>query len=265
MHTRKVLKFFRNEKLIFFIFVQAFTSMVCGVERIANLSINTYASHSRLMPYKGYQNDLSVTAYIKFEDWRVSPFLKTSVTEYRYQLSEGAVDTTDHRYAFGGGLDYKIYNFLKARLIFESITNESNPSQYNQDSYGLIYNQYLEFSAFQYNGYAESFYIPRVSTQGMDTYLRLQILKGYDLYRADQSSHVIYPFLQLRAKENDNALFGITGSNFSGGLGYKFYTRSQHETNEISLLAEGHSVFYQSKKFNGDWLQALIVLQWIIN
>jgi hypothetical protein len=234
-------------------------------EHDTRVGLDVYAAHSHLMPFKGYQTDMTLTAYLKIKDYRLKPFLRATGTDYKYQIIESTPFATDQRYAAGGGFDFQLFEPLKFRAVFDSIRTELSKSTYLQDSYGLIYNEYIDLSAVEFNGYIESFYIPRVSTKNVDSYIRLQLLKSYYLYRSENLSNALYPFVQFRAKDNDNALFGVTGNNFSAGLGYKFFANTESKINKFSFLIEGHSILNQRKNFNGDWGQALIALQWIIN
>ncbi len=111
------------------------------------------------------------------------------------------------------------------------------------------------------NNYAETFVIPRISLSEADTFARVQALIPYVIAQDSSSSHRIYPFVQGKAKVNDNDIFGVSGYNASTGLGYK-WARGFENTGKLAFLIEGHSLFYQSRYFNGDWNQILATLQY---
>ncbi len=228
-----------------------------------NLKVDIYAAQASLMPYKGYQNDSSATVYLRYSDYQLQPFARYLLTNYYYQLSPSADYVSDRRTASGGGLDYQFNPFLRFRFIVESIKNKLSDTSYTQESYGIIYNQYLEFEHAELNNYLESFLIPRVASGKLDTFFKVQLLKSFYLNRSPSSSNAFYPFVQAKAKVNDDANFGVSGHNGSLGAGYRFYGVNAQK-DSFSLVLEGHSVFYQSKNFNGDWWQMLAALQlWI--
>lgn len=232
-----------------------------------NISADLYAVQANLMPYKGYQNDISTTVYAKYSDYRLMPIIRYLITNY-YYLNElvppnNTIYTSDRRTAVGAGLDYKFNDYLKFRYIVESIDNKLSKKSYTQESYGLIYNQYLEFKYVEFNNYLESFLIPRVSSKNLDTFFRIQALKTFYLNRTANSSNVIYPFVQTKVKVNDNVNFGVSGQNGSLGAGYRFYGVNDTK-DSFAFVLEAHSVFCQSKDLNGDWSQVLAALQmWI--
>lgn len=231
-----------------------------------NVSYDLYGVQTNLMPYDGYQNDLAPTAYFRFSDSNIIPFARYVVTNYYFLNSTfppgNRVWTTDRRAALGIGLDYRYNDYLKFRLIIESIDNKGR-ANYTQDSYGVIYNQYLGFTHFDLNNYLESFFIPRVSSKSVDTFFKSQALKPFDLSRTLTESNVVYPFVQVKVKINDDNNFGVTGQNLSVGPGYKYYSVNSQK-DSFAVVVEAHSVLYQSKNFNGDWLQLMAAFQlWI--
>lgn len=229
------------------------------------LMTDIYASHTHLMPYKGYQDDISGTLYFQYQDQRLVPFVRALSTNFYYQTADNTDFISDHRTSLGIGLDYKMFSYLKLRYIYESIHNKNSDTTSGQSGYGIIYNQYFDLAVFELNNYAESFYIPEVSTGSMDTFARLQALKSFYLLRSDRASHALYPFLQIKAKINDDANFGLSGQNASVGGGYKFYAHTTQTGGSFSAVIEGHSIIYQSEDFRGDWLQTFAALQWMIN
>lgn len=256
---------FIYKRFLFFIFMV--TSLLCGVSAFAeglNLRTDFYASYTHLMPYQGTQGDVSVTLYADYDDYRFVPFIRGLFTNYHYKLPSATNYLDDNRSSGGLGFDYRIFDSLRFRFIWESIHNDLADTTYSQDSYGFIYNQYIELTGFELNNYAESFYIPRVTKDSMDTFARVQALKSFYFERTPLFSHALYPFVQFKAKVNDDATFGLSGQNASVGAGYKFYSTNESLSNSFSATVEGHSVFYQSKDFNGDWFQVLGALQWVI-
>lgn len=253
-------------KLILF-FTFTVTSLLYGVCSHAqgfNLRTDLYASYTHLMQYEGTQADFSATLYGEYDDYRLVPFVRGLLINYHYRLPNTPAFLDDNRSSAGLGFDYRIFDSLRFRAVVESIHNDLADTTYVQDSYGFIYNQYIELPGFELNNYAESFYIPRVAKGSMDTFARLQVLKSFYLTRTLESSHALYPFVQAKAKINDDANFGLSGQNASVGAGYKFYGINEAKDNSFSAVVEGHSVFYQSSNFNGDWFQVLGALQWLI-
>lgn len=230
------------------------------------VSVDLYAVTSHLMPYKGTQSDLSATAYLKFGENVFRPFLRGVYTKYQYKNETAAVPVNidDERRAAGGGLDINLNDYLRIRLLSEYITNKSANTQYSQESYGLIYNQYLSTGAFDINNYAEAFSIPRFSSSGFDAFVRIQLLKPFYFSTSEKHSNAIYPLLQYKTKVNDNAIFGVSGSQLSAGLGYKYYNKNWN-SGTLAFLAEAHSVAYQSINYNGEWAQMLVALQYTYN
>lgn len=254
-----------------------------------NISTDLYAVQTNMMQYKGYQNDLSATLYFKYEDYKLIPFLRHVLTNYYYldervRGTNGTIDyTSDRRRATGGGIDYQFNSYLRLRLITESIDNKLYRSHYTQESYGLIYNQYLNPGYIEFSNYLETFLIPRVSSNKLDTFLRIQAFKSFYFKSGLAFSNAIYPFVQVKAKFNDDANFGISGQNLSVGGGYKFYGTNNSTPNSVGIknatlkngsvkssedcfafMIEAHSLVYQSKDFNADWSQIMAVLQiWI--
>lgn len=230
------------------------------------ISGDFYAAGTNLMPYSGYQNDIITTVYALHQDYRIIPFVRYVITNYYYLIDlpvNNTISTSDRRTAVGLGLDYKYNNYLKFRFIFEAMENKLSNTSYNQESYGIIYNQYLEFRFFEINNYLESFLIPRVSSKTIDTFFKVQALKTYYINRSAMSSNAIYPFVQTKVKVNDDNNFGVSGQNFSFGPGYKYYGVNSLK-DSFAFVLEAHSILYQSKDFNGDWMQLLAVLQlWI--
>jgi hypothetical protein len=229
------------------------------------IDADIYGSHTNLMPFKGYQDDLSASIFLKYDDGPLRPFVRALTTNYYYVFPGFESHVTDYRTAYGFGLDYQIWDVLRIRLIQEKVHNRLADTEYTQNSYGIIYNQYLEFTDFDMNNYLESFYVPKFSTTTADTFFRLQILKPYYLSYDDSASNAVYPFLQVRSKVNDDAIFGVSGQNASVGLGYKIFVTTEGRQHSFSALFEANSIFYQSEKFEGDWVQALAALQWMIN
>lgn len=238
-----------------------------------NISTDLYMVQTNLMPYKGYQNDISATVYAQYADYQLLPFVRYVLTNY-YYLNEYAAGpgpglslrtdyTSDRRDAAGGGLDYKFNNYLKFRFVVESINNKLSDTSYTQESYGLIYNQYLEYEYIEFSNYLEAFLIPRVSSDKIDTYFKMQALKSFYINRSVTSSNAVYPFVQAKLKINDDANFGVSGQTGSVGAGYRFYGVNATK-DSFTFILESHSVFYQSENFNGDWSQFLAALQlWI--
>lgn len=265
---------FKNP-IIYYIFI--ITSILSAQPQLAradaavadkiNISADLYAVQTNLMPYKGYQNDVSTTVYAQYSDYKLRPLIRYLITNY-YYLTElvppnNTAYTSDRRTAVGVGLDYKFNDYLKFRYIVESVDNKLSSSSYTQESYGVIYNQYLEFEYLELNNYLESFLIPRVSSNNLDTYFRIQALKTFDINRTANFSNVLYPFVQTKVKVNDNVNFGVSGQNGSVGAGYRFYGVNATK-DSFAFVLEGHSIFHQSKNFNGDWAQLLAALQlWI--
>lgn len=231
-----------------------------------NLSVDLYGVQTNLMPYKGYQNDLMATVYLKYGEFPLIPFLRHVETHYYYLIETPPTNenyTSDRRLASGGGLDLKFNNYLKFRYIVESVDNKLSNTSYTQESYGLIYNQYLSFKYAEFNNYLETFLIPRVDNNSPDTFLKIQMLKSFYLSQSNHFSNVMYPFLQIKVKSNDNANFGVSGESANLGAGYRFYGVNDTK-DSFAFVLEAHSVFYQSEKLNGDWLQMMAAFQlWI--
>ena len=235
-------------------------------EENMEIGVDFYASQTNLMPYDGYQNDLIATLYGRLLDSQFVPLLRYVVTNY-YYLNRGTTNnmlwSSDRRTAIGLGVDYKYNNFLKFRFILENIDNKIPSTSYTQDSYGLIYNQYAEFEIFELNSYLESFFIPRVSRKTVDTFMKVQALKSLYISRSATASNVIFPFAQVKIKVNDDNNFGLSGQNLSIGPGYRHYTVNSKK-DSFAFVAEIHSLIYQSKYLNGDWLQMQAAMQlWI--
>ena len=227
------------------------------------LSADLYASHSNLTTFKGYQDDASLTFKLKYTDFMLQPFAKLSTSHYYYldeRIANNTTYTSEHRNEYGLGLDLVILPFLKIRYIYEYGKNLVTDRNYEQESYIIIYNQFFDFVSFQLNNYLESAIFPRLSTNKFNTYIRVQALKTFDISRTIDTSHVVYPFLQVKYKDNEERLFGFSGHAETVGLGYKAYSKFSAESSAAFLL-EAHSVLYQSTNFNGDWLQALAVVQ----
>lgn len=230
------------------------------------VSVDLYAVTSHLMPYKGTQSDLSATAYLKLGESVFRPFLRGVYSKFQYKNETAAVpvNVDDERKAAGGGLDIYLNDYVRIRLLSEYITNKTANTQYSQESYGLIYNQYLSTGAFDINNYAEAFSIPRFSSSGFDAFARIQLLKPFIFSTSESYSNTIYPFFQYKTKVNDNAIFGVSGSQLSAGLGYKYYNKNI-ASGTLAFLAEAHSVAYQSLDYNGEWAQMLVALQYTYN
>lgn len=234
-----------------------------AVNEEAEMSFNAYASHVNLMQYKGYQDDLIATFDFKLYNSKIHPFARASLNQFSYLPPGVSGDyISDQRISVGMGLDYFFTDVLRARLIIENINNKLSSTHYVQESYGLIYNQYFEFTHFQMNNYAEAFLIPRVSNKAIDTFARIQVLRTFYLHRTQTCFHALYPFAQFKTKFNDNSLFGVSGQSLSGGIGYKFYgTSGADQADNFSALGEVHSVAYRSRDFNGDWIQFMVAVQ----
>ncbi len=235
-------------------------------EENIKIGFDFYASQTNLMPYEGYQNDVITALYGRLLESQFVPLLRYVVTNY-YYLNRGTTNnliwSSDRRTAIGLGVDYKYNNLLKFRFILENIDNKFPGNSYTQDSYGLIYNQYAEFEYFELNSYLESFFIPRVSRKTIDTFLKVQALKSLYISRSATSSNVMFPFAQVKVKVNDDNNFGLSGRNLSIGPGYRYYTVNTKK-DSFAFVAEIHSVLYQSKDLNGDWMQMQAALQlWI--
>lgn len=255
---------FRNSLFIFFTFItlNSYSAQFDWDE--LKLSTDLYGSHTDLMTYKGYQNGLSATFKLKYPDFMLQPLAKVSTSHY-YYLDERILNNTsysaEHRYAYGLGLDIIFTNYLKLRLLGEVVTNQVSNRTYQQDSIIVIYSQYLDYPAFQLNNYLEAAMLPRLSTNKFNTYLRMQLLKTIDLNRTNEVSNSVYPFVQFRARDNEEQLFGASGFNTSAGVGYKHFSRHDGKRN-FSFLIEAHSIMYQSKEFFSDWAQALAAIQY---
>lgn len=235
-------------------------------EENIEIGVDFYASQTNLMPYDGYQNDFISTLYGRLQDSKFVPLFRYVISNY-YYLNRGTTNnliwTSDRRAAVGLGVDYKANNFLKFRFILENIDNKIPGTSYAQDSYGLIYNQYADFELFELNSYLESFFIPRVSRKTLDSFFKVQALKSFYFSRSTSTSNVVFPFAQIKVKVNDDANFGLSGQNFSVGPGYRYYTVNSKK-DSFAFVAEIHSVLYQSKDLNGDWMQMQAALQlWI--
>lgn len=224
-----------------------------------HFSADFYSSHDHIMQYKGKVTDIAATLYIQNNDFFVKPFIRANVSQYNF-LS-GIAFTDYSRNTIGLGLDLIINKYLRIRLLDDQVYNSTTGQSYNQDSYGIIYNQYIAFDYIEFNNYLESFLIPRISSGKMDTYLRVQGLKSFYLKSDADHSHAVYPFAQFKAKYNDDQNFGLSGNSISSGIGYKYFKKI-NDRNSLAFLLEGHSVVYQSKDFNGDWIQALAVIQY---
>lgn len=223
-----------------------------------------YGSHADLMQYKGYQDDLSATLYLQYLPYRLVPFLRFLNTNYYYRVSPQTEFISDRRLAVGGGLDYRFTSWLRFRAITEAINDKSATRNISQVSYGIIYNQYISTSIVEFNNYLESFLIPRLSSNKIDTFARMQIFKTFYVERGAASSHVVFPFMEGKTKINDDLIFGLTGQNASVGLGYKYFMQNS-AYDSFALLAEAHSVIYQTKEFSSDWYQFLVAMQWVTN
>lgn len=223
-----------------------------------HLSADIYASHSSLMQYHGRQNDLLGTFHLGYSDFFIKPFLRASYTGYDFSGDTTIADY--NRSSVGVGLDAFVLPYLRLRLLTESVTSSDTNRTYQQDSYGVIYNQYLDVGFVELSNYLESFYIPRISSEKIDTYLRVQVLKSFFLQSSEKQSHALFPFVQYKAKYNDEANFGLSGHVISAGGGYKFF--SKRGLHNVAFVVEGHSVLNQSRNFDGDWLQVFGAFQY---
>ena len=229
-----------------------------------HLGADLYGVHTNLMPYKGTEDTATATVYLHYDDWRLVPFIRGTYSSYYYLNEAGGntAYTSDRRTALGAGLDYNLTSYLRIRAIEETVHNELANDHYDQFSYGLIYNQYLGVGWFDLNNYAEAFNIPRIDSGEWDAFVRLQALKAFTIASNGSSVHQVYPFVQFKAKINDNDLFGVSGNNASVGAGYK-WIKSFENKSQLALLLEGHSLFYQSTHFNADWNQVLATIQYV--
>lgn len=231
-------------------------------------SADVYGAHTHLVTYKGYQDDINVAFRLKYPDFRLQPFVRYSDSHY-YFLNESIPGNTDYsteyRTSLGAGLDlFLIMPYLRIRYIAENITNKITDTKSDREAYILIYNQYIDLEAFQLNNYLESSVVPKLSTEKLNTYFRIQALKTIDLSRTVDSSNVIFPFIQVKARDNEELLFGASGNQGSVGLGFKNYTRISSKSN-IAFLLEANTLLYQSREFNADWNQLLAVVQYNYN
>lgn len=228
-----------------------------------HLGGDIYAVHTHLLPYKGTEDALAGTLYLHLGDSRLVPFVRGTYSSYYYLIQTGGntAYTSDNRSGLGIGLDFNLTSYLRIRAVEETIHNGLSGQTYDQFSYGLIYNQYIGLGFFDLNNYAEAFVIPRINTGEVDTFARVQALIPFVIMQNGSSSHTLYPFIQAKAKINDNDLFGVSGYNASAGAGYK-WVKSFENKGQMAFLLEGHSLFYQSKEINGDWNQILATLQY---
>ncbi len=227
------------------------------------LSGDVYAVRTHLMPYKGTEDGIAGTLYLHFSDALLVPFLRGTYSSYFYLNEAGGnkVFTSDKRSGLGLGVDYNLTNYLRIRFVEETVVNGVTGQSFDQFSYGVIYNHYIGLGFIDLNNYAEAFVIPRVSTRAVDTFARIQALIPFVVAQTGSASHRVYPFVQGKAKLNDNNLFGVTGQNASSGLGYK-WVQNFEGMGQMAFLFEGHALLYQSKNFNGDWNQILATLQY---
>jgi hypothetical protein len=230
------------------------------------VSIDIYAVKGHLMPYKGTQSDLSATLYLKLNEKSFRPFLRRVYTNYQYKNETNVLPITvdDERNTLGLGIDYIINDYLKIRFIKEDVVNKNANTKYLQDSYGLIYNQFISLGVVDLNNYLEAFNIPRFSPDSFDLFARIQVLKAFYLSNTEDDSNSLYPFIQYKIKSNDNAVFGVSGSQLTAGLGYKYYNKNW-SNGTLAFLTEAHSVAYQSTFYNGEWAQILVALQYTYN
>ena len=231
------------------------------------IGADVYGSQTNLMPYDGYQNDVITTLFGRRNGYKLVPLIRYVITNYyflnEFESPNNKIWTSDRRTAVGIGADYKLSDYVKFRFIVEAVENKNSGTRYTQDSYGVIYNQFISLKHFEVNNYLESFYVPRVASRSLDTFFKIQALKSHYLSQTATTSNVIFPFVQTKVKVNDDSNFGVSGHNFSIGPGYRYYTVNAQK-DSFALIFEIHSVLYQSKEFNGNWLQALAALQlWI--
>lgn len=254
MNVRKILN------ILILILIFSHTSWTLAQKNEGfHFSADLYLSHDHIMQYKGKVTDVAATIYAQHNDFFIKPFIRASTSQYNF--SSGVTFSDYSRNTIGIGLDLIINKYLRIRLLDDQVYNGLTGQSYNQDSYGIIYNQYIAFEYIEFNNYLESFLIPRISSGKIDTYLRVQALKSFYLKSDTEHSHVIYPFAQFKAKYNDDQNFGLSGNSISTGAGYKYF-KMLNDRNSWAFLLEGHSLVYQSKDFNGDWIQALAVIQY---
>lgn len=223
-----------------------------------------FGSHSSLMQFKGYQDDLSASLYLQYRPFPLVPFLRFLTSQY-YYTPQGATDSiSDRRISAGGGFDLRFTDWLRFRAMTEQINDKVAATTRQQESYGLIYNQYLQMGWLESNGYAESFYIPKLSNEKLDTFASLTLFHTFYLNAAVNSSHSLFPFVAGRVRVNDDAIFGLSGSNATAGAGYKYYHTSGKDNN-FAIVLTGHSLIYQSKDFDGDPTQVQAAIQWQTN
>ena len=245
-------------------------------------SINTYAevndvdtsdfrvafdisgTRSGLTTYKGYSDDFSAYAKLKYKNWLAQPFARTTSNSY-YYLDESIPGNNsfsrNERNAIGFGVDIFLNKYMRFRYLHDWINNKTSDSRYTQDSYLFVYNQYIDLEQIELNNYLESVIVPRYSNV-VSTYLRIQALKTFYLARDIKYSHSFFPFAQLKLKNNDEEFFGKSGNLVSAGLGYKYYSIPNTQ-DSLTLLLEGHSVIHQSTNFHSDWFQILAVIQYL--
>jgi|GEM_PF-4194030 len=250
--------------LIVFIISMSKISYAQGVDTSdLRVAVDMSGTHSDLTTYKGYSDDFSAYVKFKYKDWFVQPFLKASSGSY-YYLDERIVGNTSYsrneKNGIGFGVDIFLNKYIRFRYLHDWFNNKTDQTNYEQDTYLLIYNQYLDLQAFEVNNYLESVIVPRYSMKA-STYLKTQALKSYYIARDPEYSHTLYPFAQLKLKNNDEEFFGKSGTLVSVGLGYKYYSKPQVQST-LAFLLEGHSVVHQSIDFNSDWFQILAVLQY---
>lgn len=230
-----------------------------------SLDLDLYATRSHLLPYKGIQNEVSATAYWNYSD-SILPFIKTVYSQYDYtqESTASAVSNTinDSRTSAGIGIDLKIINSIKLRYSADYIKNKVSTKSYTQESFGVIYNQYISYADLDLNNYAESFYIPAINKNQLDSFFRFQALKNYYFSQTKTDSNSVYPFLQIKGKINDDNQFGISGTNGSLGIGFKYYNQLNSDSS-IAVLAEAHTLIFQTKNLNSDWNQAFLAIQYL--
>ena len=144
-----------------------------------NFTADFYGSHSSLMQFKGYQDDLSASLYLQFLPYRLVPFLRFLTSTYYYTPPGATESISDRRVAVGGGFDYRFTDWLRFRAMTEEINDKVAARTRQQESYGLIYNQYLQLGWLEMNNYAEAFYIPKLSDDKLDTFASVTLFHTF--------------------------------------------------------------------------------------
>lgn len=219
-------------------------------EKSAHFLTQLYSSQSHILQHSGTQQEATATLWYKQSDFKLQPFLRSS-------WSHGT--GLELRHGIGLGADYLLHDTLRLRAQYELL--QSDLTGYSKrDSYGLIYNDYLDLKYFELNMYIETFYMPLISKQSLDSFFKIQAIKGFYFLRETNYTQSLYTFAQVKAKENDERNFGLSGQQLSAGVGYKYF--NVNSSHKFSFLVEAAFLAYQSKNFSGDWLQIFAALQY---